>query len=71
MAIILQKQLLGWQEIDELGDLQRLLLVVNHLCRKFMIHTDEVEKIFLRLVDETKTLLPDFGRVFGHRQQSH
>ena len=137
MAIILQKQLFGWQEIDELGDLQRLLLVVNHLpdeklmkkleqerckgrndypiravwnsilagiiyqhpsieslrrellrngqlreicgfdlcwgeravppayvytrfCRKLMIYTDEVEKIFLRLVDETKTLLPDF-----------
>lgn len=31
MAIIPQKQLFGWQEIDQLGDLERLLLVVNHL----------------------------------------
>lgn len=142
MAIIPQKQLFGWHEIDELGDLQRLLLVVNHLpdeklmkkleqergkgrndypvravwnsilagivyqhpsieslrrellrngqlreicgfdiclgeravppayvytrfCRKLMLSTDEVEKIFLRLVDEIKTLLPDFGRVLA------
>lgn len=142
MAIIPQRQLFGWQEIDELGDLQRLLLVVNHLpdeelmekleqergkgrddypvravwnsilagivyqhpsieslrrellrngqlreicgfdlclgeravppayvytrfCRKLMLYTDEVEKIFLRLVEEIKTLLPDFGRVLA------
>ena len=31
MAIIPQKQIFGWQEIEELGDLQRLLLVINHL----------------------------------------
>ena len=31
MAIIPPKQLLGWQEIDQLGDLERLLLVINHL----------------------------------------
>lgn len=31
MAIIPQKQLFGWQEVDELGDLQRLLLVLNYL----------------------------------------
>ncbi len=31
MAILSQKQLFGWQEIEELGDLQRLLLVVNHI----------------------------------------
>ncbi|MFW0860583.1 MAG: transposase [Dethiobacter sp.] len=31
MAIIPQKQLFGWQEIYELGDLQRLSLVVNYL----------------------------------------
>jgi len=142
MAIIPQKQLFGWQEIDELGDLQRLMLVMNHLpaeelmkkleqergkgrddypvrpvwnsvlagivyqhpsieslrrellrngqlreicgfdlclgeravppayvysrfCRKLMSYADEVEKIFLRLVEEIKTLLPDFGRVLA------
>jgi len=31
MAIIPQKQLFGWKEVDELGDLQRLLLVINNL----------------------------------------
>lgn len=31
MAIILQRQLFGWQEINELGDLQRLDLVLRHL----------------------------------------
>ena len=31
MAIIQQKQLFGWKEIDELGDLQRLLLVINYM----------------------------------------
>lgn len=139
MAIIPQKQIFGWQEIDELGDLQRLLLVLNHLpdeelmkkleqergkgrndypvrpvwnsilagivyqhpsieslrrelrrnaqlrqvcgfdlclgeravppayvytrfCQKHMVYIDEVESIFIRLVDEIRTLLPDFGR---------
>ena len=41
--------------------------VYTRFCRKLMIYTDEVEKIFLRLVDETKTLLPDFGRVLDLR----
>ncbi len=139
MAILPQKQIFGWQEIEELGDLQRLLLVVNHLpdeelmvkleqergkgrddypiravwnsilagivyqhpsveslrrelrrnaqlreicgydlcfgeravppayvftrfCRKLMMYSEEVEKIFLQLVEEVSTLLPDFGR---------
>jgi len=142
MAIIPQKQLFGWQEIDELGDLQRLLLVLNYLpdaelmkkleqergkgrddypvrvvwnsmlagvvyqhpsieslrrelkrnaqlrelcgfnlwlgeravppayvytrfCRKLMGCQEEVNKIFYRLVEEIKTLLPDFGRVLA------
>ncbi len=139
MAIIPQKQLFGWQEIKELGDLERLLLVLNYLpdnqlmeklekergkgrddypvravwnsilagivfqhpsieslrrelnrngqlreicgfdlflgekavppayvytrfCGKLMLDIDEVEKIFLQLVDEIRTLLPDFGK---------
>ena len=31
MAIIPQKQLFKWNEIEELGDLERLILVLNHL----------------------------------------
>ncbi len=31
MAIIPQQRLFGWQEIDELGDLERLVLVLDHL----------------------------------------
>ncbi|MHB1256389.1 MAG: transposase [Dethiobacteraceae bacterium] len=142
MAIIPQKQLFGWQEVEELGDLQRLLLVLNYLpdeeliekleqergkgrddypiravwnsilagvvyqhpsieslrrelrrnaqlrevcgfdlwfgeravppayvytrfCRKLMCCQEEVNKIFFRLVEEVKTLLPDFGRVLA------
>ena len=31
MAIIPQKKLFSWKEIENLGDLSRLLLVINHL----------------------------------------
>ena len=31
MAIIPQKQLFSWKEIENLGDLQRLQLVLNYL----------------------------------------
>ncbi len=31
MAIIPQKQLFKWDEIEELGDLQRLKLVIDYL----------------------------------------
>ena len=31
MAIIAQKRLFGWEEIEELGDLKRLALVLEHL----------------------------------------
>ena len=31
MAIIPQKRLFGWEEIEELGDLERLRLVLEHL----------------------------------------
>ena len=31
MAIIEQKQLFGWKEIEILGDLERLYLVLNNL----------------------------------------
>ncbi|MEW6229001.1 MAG: hypothetical protein AB1700_13085 [Bacillota bacterium] len=31
MAIIPQRRLLGWNEIDELGDLERLRLVLEYM----------------------------------------
>ena len=31
MAIIPQQRLFGWREIDELGDLERLVLVLKYL----------------------------------------
>ncbi|RLF63053.1 MAG: DDE transposase, partial [Thermoplasmata archaeon] len=31
MAIITQKRLFGWKEIEELGDLERLRLVLKYL----------------------------------------
>lgn len=142
MAIIPQQRLFGWQEIDNLGDLQRLKLVLNHLpdedlmrklerergkgrddypvravwnslqagivyqhssieslrrelsrnaqlrdlcgfdpflgekaippsygysrfIRKLLKNTEEVDKIFEKLVEEISKLLPDFGQVLA------
>jgi hypothetical protein len=31
MAIIRQQKLFGWEEIEELGDLERLRLVIEHM----------------------------------------
>jgi len=44
MAIIPQKQLFGWQEVDELGDLQRLLLVLNYLPDEELMKKLEQER---------------------------
>ncbi|WP_234702034.1 hypothetical protein [Desulfotomaculum nigrificans] len=44
MAIIPQKQIFGWQEIDELGDLQRLLLVQNYLPDEELMKKLEQER---------------------------
>lgn len=142
MAIIPQQRLFGWQEIENLGDLQRLKLVLDHLpdeelmrkleqergkgrddypvraiwnsilagivyqhtsieslrrelsrnaqlrdlcgfdpflgekgvptsyaysrfIKKLFKKTEEIEKIFEKLVEEIKELLPDFGQVLA------
>lgn len=142
MAIILQKQIFGWKDVDELGDLERLLLVITALpdealmkklerergngrneypiraiwnsllagivyqhpsieslrrelrrnaqlrelcgfdpwlgeravppayvytrfCRKLMVCLDELDSIFVRLVEDASSLLPDLGRVLA------
>lgn len=44
MAIIPQLRLFGWQEIDELGDLERFLLVVNHLPDEQLMQKLEKER---------------------------
>ncbi|AZK59011.1 Mobile element protein [Candidatus Desulforudis audaxviator] len=44
MAIIPQQRLFGWQEIDELGDLERFLLVVNHLPDEQLMQKLERER---------------------------
>jgi len=44
MAIIPQKQFFGWQEVDELGDLQRLLLVLNYLPDEELMKKLEQER---------------------------
>ena len=44
MAIIPQKQLFGWREVDELGDLQRLLLVLNYLPDEELMKKLEQER---------------------------
>ncbi len=44
MSIIPQKQLFGWQEIYELGDLQRLSLVLNYLPDEELMKKLEEER---------------------------
>jgi len=44
IAIIPQQRLFGWQEIDELGDLERFLLVVNHLPDEQLMQKLERER---------------------------
>ncbi len=44
MAIIPQQRLFGWQEIDELGDLERLVLVLEHLPDKKLMQKLERER---------------------------
>ena len=42
MVIILQGQLFSWREIDDLGDLERLCLVLEHLPDEaLMRHLEE------------------------------
>ena len=44
MAIIPQKQLFNWKEIEELGDLQRLRLVLEHLLDEGLMRLLESER---------------------------
>lgn len=44
MAIIPQQRLFGWQEIDELGDLERLVLVLDHLPDEELMRKLEQER---------------------------
>ncbi len=44
MAIIPQQRLFGWQEIDNLGDLKRLQLVVDHLPDEELMRKLERER---------------------------
>ncbi len=53
MVITPQQSLFGWQEIDELGDLQRLLLVVNHLHEEKLMR--KLEKNAARAVMTTRS----------------
>jgi len=44
MAIIPQPQLFGWEQIDELGDLERLVLLLKHLPDEELMVTLERER---------------------------
>lgn len=44
MAIIPQKQLFKWNEIEELGDLERLILVLNHLPDEKLVQVLEKKR---------------------------
>jgi len=44
MAIIAQKRLFGWEEIEELGDLKRLKLVLEHLPDEKLMKVLEKER---------------------------
>jgi|TARA_Y100000031_G_scaffold134782_1_gene157551 hypothetical protein len=44
MAIIVQKQIFGWKDIEELGDLERLNLVLNYLPDEKLMRVLEEER---------------------------
>jgi transposase len=44
MAIIAQKRLFGWEEVEELGDLKRLKLVVEHLADEKLMKVLEKQR---------------------------
>ena len=44
MAIITQKKLFGWKEIEILGDLERLFLVINYLPDEKLMYILEKER---------------------------
>ena len=44
MAIIPQKSLFGWKEIDGLGDLERLILLLEALPDESLVKTLEKER---------------------------
>ena len=44
MAIITQKKLFGWKEVEELGDLERLYLVLNYLPDEKLMRVLEEER---------------------------
>jgi hypothetical protein len=44
MAIILQRKLFGWKDIEELGDLERLYLVLNYLPDEKLMRVLEEER---------------------------
>ncbi len=44
MAIITQKKLFGWKEIEDLGDLERLFLVLNYLPDEKLMRVLEEER---------------------------
>ena len=44
MAIIPQKRLFGWEEIEELGDLERLRLVLEHMPDEELMRILERER---------------------------
>ncbi|MDQ0286851.1 hypothetical protein J2Z49_001968 [Desulfofundulus luciae] len=44
MAIIPQQRLFGWREIDELGDLERLVLVLEYLPDEELMQKLERER---------------------------
>ena len=44
MAIIIQKKLFGWKEIEILGDLERFLLVINYMLDEKLMRVLEEER---------------------------
>jgi len=43
MAIIPQRKLFGWKDVEELGDLERLVLVLESMPDEKLVRTMETE----------------------------
>ncbi len=44
MAIIPQKNLFGWKDVEELGDLERLVLVLESMPDEKLVKTMELDR---------------------------
>ena len=68
MATIQQTQLFVWSDIENLGDLERLNLLLNNIPDESLVLELErqrnkgIDEMFNTLIEELKVMLPELGK---------